>query len=112
MTANEIARWAESAVGDMAYDHVDMWERTGYGDNEDKFKAMKEDGVRDIAGCYADDMWDDPQLLCDLMADRVCEEAGWGEGSDVKFNAIVEEIRDYRKQSKAWNKACDLMLRT
>ena len=111
MTAQEIANWVGDACGDMAFDQTRMFEETGWDDTEDGLLIKaKADGCYDIAGWYADHLYSDPQLLCDLMGDRVAEGLDWRDDNyDAQFNAKVEALRKCRNDS-AWDKACNLML--
>ena len=112
MTANEIANWVGDACSDIAIGQVQMWEDCGFDDTYGKrLEALKADGVEYIAEAYAEELYDDPHTLRDFMGDRVCDEIGWGEGTKEPYNAMVEELRQCRKHSTAWNKACDMMLR-
>ena len=111
MTVNEIANWVENAVSDMAFDQVRMWEETGWDDTEGKLLVKaKADGCYDVAGWYADYLYDDPQTLADMMGDRISDGLDWRDDDyDAQFNTKVEELRTCRS-GNSWGKACDLML--
>ena len=107
-TANGIFNWVQNAVGDIAYDQVGMWE--GHGRKrgvEPALDKLVDDGVVDIAECYADDMYEDKELLIDLMGDRLYDAT---QGDNKKRNALVEELRKLRS-GKLWDEVCDRLLR-
>jgi hypothetical protein len=105
-TAKEIANWVGNAVGDIAYDQYKMWEE--YGDFNPALKKLKEDGVTDIAGAYADILYNDPDTLGDLMGDRVCDAVGW-EDTEARAKFIDELCAIH--SFPAWQKACNKLRR-
>jgi hypothetical protein len=70
--ARELSGFLQDAVGDRAYDVVKL---PGLDpDLDKKIKQAKKRGVTDIAGWLADEQYNDPILLRDLLGDRLYDE--------------------------------------
>jgi len=107
--ANEIFNWVQNAVGDMAYDQVGMWEGHGRTKGmEPELDKLVEDGVIDIGGCHADNLYDDKWLLVDLIGDRLYDAT---QGDNDKRNTLVEELRTMRRKSTVWDEVCNELIR-
>jgi hypothetical protein len=103
--ANNIATFVEDTIADMAHDQVSMWEN---GEPNETFSEMEADGIIDIAGAYADHLYNDPEVLADIMGDRVFYSAGWD--SPSTYEPLLDELSKVRT-FPAWIKACDLLRR-
>lgn len=64
-TYNDIANYVATAVGEIAYDDFALE------DHEDKVTEAKKLGVRDIRGWLADELYNDADLVNDLVADQL-----------------------------------------
>ncbi len=107
-TASEIFNWVGNAIGDMAYDQVGMWEGHGRSKGmEPDLEKLAEAGVRDIAGCHADNLYEDKCLLVDLMGDRIYDAT---QGDNDKRNTLVGKLRCMRS-GKLWDDVCNELLR-
>ena len=62
-TYNDIANYVATAVGEIAYDPFAL------ADYEDKVAEAKKRGVCDIRGWLADELYNDSDLVNDLVGD-------------------------------------------
>ena len=92
--AYDIGQWLQDAVGDIAYDHFPMdpkWQR--------KVAAAKKAGVTDLKGWLADEYYNDPDTLQDLVGDQIYDAASEIKRQDPAcehdylFMAIATEMR-------------------
>jgi hypothetical protein len=112
--ASEISSWVESAIMDVAYDAVRLFEEQGqtFDPAQTKhLKKLKRDGVTDLSGRYADDLYNDAGTLRDLMGDRIFDAVNMlGFGYDNRtifeavYNRIVEKLGE-RSNHTAWVEA-------
>jgi len=105
--AHELASWVESAVSDMAYEQHREWEERGWVDPEQKehLDRLKAEGVIDIPGRYADDLYNDAGLLRDLLGDRIYD---YGKTPADRI-AIAEALKSLRSFT-AWQEALDRLI--
>lgn len=113
-SVQEVIGWVENAISDMAYDQYQMWKREGcpmeigYSDPAyEAFIKLKKSGCLDIAGAYADQEYNNPDTLQDLLGDRVCDACGY-ENKEARREFILELRK--RNSFDAWKTACDNML--
>lgn len=87
--ADELLGYCQDAVGDVANailefpDDDETWSK--------KIKAARRKGVTDIHGWLADELYNDPDTLCDLIGDRLHENCG---GDKVKQYAVLKHLED------------------
>ena len=87
--ADEISMWLEGAVGDVAtayyqgYSFDPKW--------EEKVKGAKEDGVIDVEGWLADEVYNDVATIRALIGDRISDAAHPDEEAMV---AIATEMKE------------------
>lgn len=100
--ANKIIQWVQDACGDLAHNY-----QVGWLDEVWQAKVDKaiEQGVLDVSGWLADEYYDDPDTLQDLMGDRIYDES---HGDDWAFVQICWEARKQAHQGMA--KALDTMI--
>uniref|UniRef100_A0A6H1ZZV5 Uncharacterized protein n=1 Tax=viral metagenome TaxID=1070528 RepID=A0A6H1ZZV5_9ZZZZ len=67
--AEKIRSWLKGACQDMAYNQVNngAWEEA----DKRRIAKMKKESVIDIAGALADQLFNDTQLLQDLIGDKI-----------------------------------------
>lgn len=90
--AREISSWIGEAVSEIAYGAVKYPDP----DNQKTFKKAKKSGVTDMAGWYADELYNDVDTLQDLTGDRIYDAA---QGKTLKERyenmiLIAEAIND------------------
>lgn len=85
--AREIRQHIEDAVSDVAYEGVEFLGEKW----RDKIISMERDGVVDIRGALADNMYNDADTLSSLSGDRIHDAAN-GDWADMVRIAV--EIRD------------------
>lgn len=103
---NTVANYIRNGIGDMAYDHFKMWQDQGEVGNDDLDK-LKAAGCTDIAGAYADDMFNDKFLIADMMGDRVHDACC---GNEQQMRTTYDELRtEEGRQNKAWHEAIDML---
>jgi DNA phosphorothioation-dependent restriction protein DptG len=73
--ASEISSWIGDAVSDIAYGAVEFQDA----ETQEKFRKAKKNGVTDLQGWYADELYNDVDTLQDLTGDRIYDAA---EGKD------------------------------
>lgn len=94
MEANEVLDWIQTACDEMAYDEVRYFNATGSTDmcgsitkeSTKHLKKLVKEGVKDLAGRYADDLYNDPELLADLIGDHT-----YGEPN---IDKLLDELAD------------------
>ena len=72
--ADQLKGFLGDACGDAAYDMVNEWEQTGNAYSAKDTKVLnkaKKDGVRDLHGWFADELYNRKGLLQDLLGDNV-----------------------------------------
>lgn len=74
--ARELLYFAQEAVGDMASDMLS--DSSGFLDDKwsKKIQKAKKKGVRDILGWLADELYNDPDTLEDLLGNKLFEACG------------------------------------
>jgi hypothetical protein len=83
-TADEIYDHISDACGDMAHDQNQMYEEGWLDiDSTEKINKLKKEGVTDIVGCLADTYYQDPNMMLDLIGDRVCDASRGDEGKMI-----------------------------
>jgi len=89
--ATEIDSWLQDAVGDCAgYDEKTLLVNIRHDEKAmAKVKQAKKDGVVDICGWYADEIYNDVDTLCDLTGDRIHDD---GKGDYEAMIHIANEI--------------------
>jgi len=95
--ARMISDWVGEAVSDVAYSVDEDDEYWGK-----KIKKAKANGVRDIKGWLADELYNDEDTLSDLLGDKVYDEARGDKEIMIK---ILEEIK--RSSHLALAKVCE-----
>ena len=87
--ASELRGWLGDACSDIAYGAI----RGGFMDKEtaDKVAKAKANGVTDIPGWYADEIYNDPDTIGDILGDRIHDAA---KGDDKMMVAIAKRIHD------------------
>ena len=99
--ARELASWVESAVNDMAYEQYQLYkENPLYPGVKDKVEKLKAEGVIDLPGRMADDMYNDAELLSDLLGDRLHDFSRKPE----ERAALLEALKKERSHT-AWQDA-------
>ena len=92
--AHDIGQWLQDAVGDVA--DCDPWSEEW----KKRIKKAKKDGVTDIKGWYADELYNDVDTLQDLCGDRIHDAANQVAGThknpefDLHFVAIAEKMKE------------------
>jgi len=99
MDAREIKSWVESAAYDGACSIVADFKQ-GVLDEETKSKIqkLKDDGVTDLIGAHADQLYNDPDFLEDMLGDSVYDSANTGAGRLATIDEL-SKLNNY----KAWN---------
>lgn len=99
--ALEISNWIQDAVGDLAYEMHPQDIRMCYGNKwAAKIKKAKRDGVIDLRGWLADEMYSDCDILQDLCGDRLFDAATEICGTarnpyhSLHFIAIAEKMKE------------------
>lgn len=89
--AHEVSSWIEDAISDIACGDVQFPDA----DTLTKFKEAKKNGVSDITGWYADELYNDVDTLRDLTGDRIYD-AAEGNGKEKWENMIriAEAMQD------------------
>lgn len=96
--ASETRNWIECAIGDLAYGIAsDPWIDDHWGQRIIKAKA---DGVRDIHGWLADEMYNDVDCLQDLLGDHIYDHGK----TDKDRIAIAERVAEIAHSAMV--KAC------
>jgi len=74
--AREIKSWLENAVGDMAFDMSADDVYMCYGAKyRTKIKAARRRGTVDLTDFLADEFYNDPDIISDMIGDRIYESA-------------------------------------
>jgi hypothetical protein len=98
--ANNVSNFLEDAVGDMASDMCSS--SSGFLDDKwsKHIKKLKKNGCGDIMGALADDLYNDPDTLQDLMGDRIHDEV---KGNDEDYLKVLDEMdkRSFPAKKKA-----------
>jgi hypothetical protein len=92
--ASELSNWLQSAVADVAAGQCMM--ETGNWDEVDCYAQSE---------CAADDLYEDPDTLRDLLGDRIYDT---GKGHWPTMILIAMKIKD--RSHTALTKACDFMI--
>jgi len=103
--AREIAGFLQDAMADVASGMLE------FPDPEDKWgpriAAARKRRIGDLHGWLADELYNDADILSDLIGDRVCDAA---RGGDEAYNAVLAELA--RTGHTAMKKACLSLKRT
>jgi len=109
-TARDIYDWVGDAMGDMAYGAYQMYEENndgGFFDEQTKhIKKLIKEGVTDIPGRLADDYYNDPDLLADLIGDKVYDASH--ESKEIRLR-LLEELKEIGHD--AMKQACSKIIR-
>jgi len=92
MSAREIKKYAEDAVGDISSDLVQEFKTNGKCSDPEfttELKKLKKNGVSDLVGALADHMYNQESFLEDMLGDKIYESAPDEEGR-LK---LVSELR-------------------
>lgn len=74
--AREIGAWLEDAVGDCAFEASESDIVFSYGDKyAKKIKDARRNGVVDLTGWLADELYNDPNVVSDIVGDRLFDSA-------------------------------------
>jgi hypothetical protein len=80
----------ENAVGEVAYSYPDEF--------PELVKRARKQGVRDIPGWLADELYNDSDMVCDLAGDALYEFVS-AQGEDPRDNAVwnkyVDDLQGY-----------------
>ncbi len=89
--ASDVRSYVETAVGEMASDMTGP--SSGFLDEawSKKIKAAKRNGVRDIQGWLADELYSDADTLSDLIGDRLCDATN---GDKALYNAVLDVLSE------------------
>jgi hypothetical protein len=99
--ARELASWVESALNDMAYEQAASFEEgSALPETFERIKKLKAEGVIDLPGRMADDMYNDAELLSDLLGDRLHDFSRDRAEQTVLLNALKKE-----RTHTAWQEA-------
>lgn len=100
--ARHIHSWLQEAMGDLA-DAV-----YGAGDPkwDKRIKQAKKSGVRDLKGWLADELYNDVDVLYDLLGDKVSDECG----SDEQRVQVLVALQGDPPHKSALSRACQLLL--
>jgi len=91
----QVGSWLADAVGDMAYEAVDCDD--SWSNFPKRIKRLKKEGVRDIPGALADELYNDPDTVSDLCGDRICDamsEAGF-RWNDDSYKEVWNQAVDF-----------------
>ena len=104
--ANDIRGFVETAVGEIASDMLSP--DSGFLDEawEKRVKKAKKNGVRDILGWLADELYNDPDTLSDLMGDRIYEATN---GNADDYNRVLDVLE--KNAFPGMKKACKSLRR-
>lgn len=106
--ADEVESHLEDACGDLGFEHSQSGDmHFGNRGWDEKVKQAKKDGVQDISGWLADEMYNDVDSLCDMSGDRIHDEA-----SNYRIRTLIQilialEIKEDRYSHKSLVKAMD-----
>lgn len=91
--ATEVRSWIEDAAGDTAGTSFSNLMLNLAHDEAARAKvlAAKEDGVVDVCGWYADELFNDPDWLSDITGDRIFDEC---HGNYDDMIAVSRQMRD------------------
>lgn len=94
---NEVRSHVETACGEMASDMVSP--SSGFLDNTwaKRIKAAKRKGVRDIQGWLADELFNDPATVADLMGDRIYDATRGSEKWTEEVYAELAKNPNFKK---------------
>jgi hypothetical protein len=87
--AREVMGFVQSAVGDIASDMLsphsgfldDQWKR--------RIAEAKRNGVSDVPGWLADELYNDPDTLSDLLGDRIHDAV---RGNEAEYRRVLDEL--------------------
>ena len=88
----DVDQYVRDAVGDMASDMLSP--HSGFLDDawSKRIKKAKKSGCRDLLGWLADELYNDPEALCDLMGDKIYEACN----GDRTAMATVYDVMEQR----------------
>lgn len=92
--ASDLRNHLENACSDIAHSEVEMFNKgtfMGAEGTDIKLENAKKDGVIDLAGWYADELYNDVDTIGDLLGDRIHDAA---KGNNAIMIAIATKIRD------------------
>lgn len=83
--ARKLQGWLQEAMGDMAEAVA------GSGDKkwDAKIRKAKKAGVSDVQGWLADELYNDPDTLQDMLGDKLCDECG---KDDALRNKVIDRL--------------------
>jgi len=93
MTTVQIARsvmgHVQDAVGEMASDMLSP--QSGFLDDKwsKQIKKARKNGVEDIQGWLADELYNDPDTLSDLMGDQIYDLV---RGDEAEYKKVLDEL--------------------
>lgn len=101
--ARDVHSWLQNAVGDAADAIYSTRGFVGADKWDDEVERMKKDGVGDVHGALADNMFEDEDTMQDLAFDRIHDEA---KSLDSNIVLIAIELRKlgHKPLRKAMNK--------
>jgi hypothetical protein len=102
--AREVLQFAQDAVGDIASDMLSM--SSGFLDDEWKRRiaAARQSGVPDLTGWLADELYNDPDTMSDLLGDRIYDATG---GDEAKFALVLDALAEGRRAHPALAQAVE-----
>ena len=104
-TAINLIGWFSEACGEMVgYDDKELLR---FADKEDKKRLMaaKRNGVQDLCGWWADEMYNDPIIAGDVLGDKIFDETS---GDPKKMVALCKAVKEVGHT--AVKKAMDKMI--
>lgn len=106
-SASKIAGDIENMVGDMAFDVMESYKRGLYTDDKELLDKMKDDGVMDIGGAYADHLFNDADLLKDLIGQAIFDSEPNDNEARIKLAKELKEHNNF----PAWDEATKTLIR-
>ena len=95
LNVNQIINEVETAASELAYEMYDEYFKNGFVYDtkaSKRFSEMKKDGIKDIPGSYADELYNDPNFLEDMIGDKIYDA---GSTKDERI-AILNAIKNKR----------------
>ena len=90
--ASDLYGWLQSACGDIAHGALQGGMLFLEDDVKAKIRQAEKDGVTDLQGWYADEIYNDASSIRDLLGDRIYDAAKGEVG--IMF-AIATKLKDY-----------------
>ena len=104
--AREIKSWLEDAVGDAANDIIKYPDDDWHG-KKSKIMKAKRQGVADLSGWLADELYNEVSTICDLIGDRVYDSSRSNPADAI---AILNKIKEHGHSALV--AACDQLIKT